>query len=231
MNVAIIPARGGSKRIPGKNVRDFCGQPIIGYSIRAALTSGLFEQVIVSTDASEIAEVARHFGADIPFVRPKELADDYATTNAVFIHALHWLDAQSQLPEFACCIYPTAPFLFPSDLTRGLNTLQETEATSAFSVTTFNFPIFRALRIGEGGRLSMFWPEHREARSQDLPEACHDAGQFYWVDTKKYLEEGQLFSKDAVPVPLPRFRVQDIDTFEDWRRAELMYAALERDGD
>lgn len=223
--VAIIPARGGSKRIPGKNIKPFAGKPMIAHSIEAARASGLFDRVLVTTDAPEIAETARRHGAEVPFMRPAELSDDKTGTDAVLIHALGALGLAA---GHACCIQATAPFIHPDDLVRGKRLLEEQRATVAFSVTTFAYPIFRALRLGANGRLEMIWPEHRLTRSQDLPEAWHDAGQFYWVDVGRYLQERKLFSADAVPVVLPRHRVQDIDTLEDWRRAELMYEALQR---
>jgi pseudaminic acid cytidylyltransferase len=231
MIAAIIPARSGSKRIPGKNTKLFAGRPIIAYSIQAAMRAGIFDRIIVSTDSPDIAAVAESFGAQAPFLRPPELADDFTGTDAVFLHALKWLRANDALPEQACCIYATAPFIDPLHLRRGLDLLRKHTATSAFTVTTFPSTIFRALRRDERGRLTMVWPEYHETRSQDLPEAYHDAGQFYWVDTVKYLAEGRLFSSDAVPVPIPRHLVQDIDTPEDWERAEIMHrclAALDR---
>lgn len=224
--VAIIPARGGSKRIPRKNVRLFVGVPMIVHSIRAAQSAGVFDRIICSTDDDEIAGVARDAGAEVPFRRPAELANDHAATDQVIQHALQWFVAQGTLVRYACCLYATAPFVQGEDLARGLRLLQEARATTAFSVTTFAFPVFRALRVNDRKRLEMFWPEHRLTRSQDLPEAWHDAGQFYWMDVPKYLVEGRIYSTDAVPVPMPRHRVQDIDTDEDWARAELMFRTL-----
>ncbi|WP_306535749.1 pseudaminic acid cytidylyltransferase [Geobacter sp.] len=226
MNVAIIPARGGSKRIPRKNIKPFAGKPMIAHSIFAARESGLFERVIVSTDDEEIAHVSRDHGAEVPFMRPAELADDFAGTDAVLLHALKWLEERGELPAAFCCIYATAPFVRSDYLRQGLEALRREEATTAFSVTTFAYSIFRALRTTANGRLEMIWPENRDRRSQDLGEACHDAGQFYWADTGRYLEERRLFSRDAVPVFIPRHLVQDIDTPEDWETAERMYRAL-----
>ncbi len=222
MNVCIIPARGGSKRIPNKNIRDFCGKPMIAHSIEAAKAAGVFDRIIVSTDSEGIADVARKWGAEVPFMRPAELANDFATTDAVLIHALKQLGNM----DYACCLYATAPFVRPADLRNGLDVLKASGATTAFSVTTFPFPIFRALRINEKGSLEMFWPENRITRSQDLPEAFHDAGQFYWISAEKYLTAPALYAPDAVPVILPRHLVQDIDTPEDWVRAELMFQSL-----
>ena len=195
---------------------------MISYSIAAAKESGLFERIVVSTDSDEIASVAREAGAEIPFLRPAELADDHAGTDSVFVHALETLYVKSGQ---ACCILATAPFLQSADLKRGFDLLQKSGATSAVSVTTFPYPVLRALQVNAAGRLEMIWPEHRTTRSQDLPEAWHDAGQFYWVDVTKYLREQKLFSADAIPVPLPRNLVQDIDTPKDWENAERMFAA------
>lgn len=226
MNVAIIPARGGSKRIPRKNIKPFAGKPMIAHSILAARESGLFQRILVSTDDEEIAQVSKEYGAEVPFMRPAELANDFAGTDAVLLHALQWLGEHGELPDAFCCIYATAPFVRSEYLRQGLEALQREQATTAFSVTTFAYSIFRALQTNDGGRIEMIWPENRNRRSQDLGEAFHDAGQFYWADTRKYLGEGRLFSADAVPVFIPRSLVQDIDTHEDWETAERMYRAI-----
>ena len=227
--VAIIPARGGSKRIPNKNIKNFAGQPIIAYSIKAAQETNLFDRIIVSTDSAEIAEVAKTYGAEVPFVRPSELADDFTGDVPVMIHVLTWLKEHDRLPEYFCYIYATAPFIQPEFLRKGFGLLKKKDATAAFSITTFPYPIFRALKIGDNGRIEMFWPEHENSRSNDLPEAYHDAGQFYWGNTGKFLREKQLFLSNSVPVILPRYLVQDIDTTEDWETAEKMYAVLQMD--
>lgn len=226
MKLAIIPARGGSKRIPRKNIKLFAGIPMLAHSVRAARTSALFDRVIVSTDDAEIAAVAREHGAEIPFMRPSSLADDFAGTDAVILHALEWFAEQGEPVQEFCCIYATAPFVEASDLRRGLSLLRERQAATAFSVTTYAYTIFRSLKINSEGRVEMLWPENLTKRSQEFPEALHDAGQFYWGDTARYLDERRLFSKDAVPVMIPRSRVQDIDTPEDWARAELMFKAM-----
>lgn len=227
-NVAIIPARGGSKRIPQKNIKPFAGRPMISYPIRAALDSGVFDRVIVTTDSDEIAETAVACGAEVPFRRPETLSDDHTPTAPVLVHALETIAAAGTPASYACCIYATAPFVQAADLVRGLEILKSAAATTAFSVTSFAFPIFRALKITDSGNLEMFWPEHRLTRSQDLPEAFHDAGQFYWLDVQKFLAAPDLYAPDARPVILPRFLVQDIDTLEDWATAEHMYRALQR---
>ncbi len=226
MNACIIPARGGSKRIPQKNIRDFCGKPMIAHSIEAAQAADVFNRIIVSTDSEEVADMARKYGVEVPFMRPSKLSDDHASTDAVILHALSWFKENGVELECACCLYATAPFVQPKYLSEGLERLKFTGATSAFSVTSFSFPIFRGLKLTEQGALEMFWPEHKMTRSQDLPEAYHDAGQFYWLNVEKYLKAPKLYAPDAVPVILPRHLVQDIDTPEDWVRAELMFQAL-----
>jgi pseudaminic acid cytidylyltransferase len=221
--IAVVPARGGSKRIPHKNIKEFCGKPMIAYSIEAAKNVGIFDRIIVSTDSKEIASIAKKFGAEVPFMRPHKLADDHTGTDAVIFHVLKRLMEDGEEIDYICCIYATAPFVKAEYIIKGYNMLRDEHATSCFSVTTYPFPIFRSLKINSQNRLEMFWPEYRETRSQDLPEAYHDAGQFYWADAKKYLKEKQFYSKDAVPVILPRYLVQDIDTIEDWVTAELMF--------
>lgn len=224
--VAIIPARKGSKRIPNKNIRPFSGQPMITYPIRAAQDSGLFDRILVSTDSEEISAIAQACGADVPFMRPAELSDDHTATAPVLKHALEWLNKSGTPASHACCIYATAPFVRASDIVQGLDILQDSKVATVFTVTSFTFPILRALKIKPDGKLAMFWPEHRLTRSQDLPEAYHDAGQFYWLDVASFLENPELYSKDSKPIILPRYLAQDIDTLEDWETAELMHRAL-----
>ncbi|SDK05158.1 pseudaminic acid cytidylyltransferase [Pseudomonas indica] len=231
MRLAVIPARGGSKRIPRKNIKPFCGKPMIARSIEAALESGCFDRVIVSTDDAEIAEVARQYGADVPFMRPAELSDDYAGTVPVIRHAVEWFIANGEAPEQVCCIYATAPFVTGENIRRGLEALAGNDCDYAFSVTSYAFPIQRAIRITSAGRVEMFNPEHFNTRSQDLEEAYHDAGQFYWGRANAWLEGKILFGTHAVPVLLPRHRVQDIDTLEDWERAEWLFKAMQAQGE
>lgn len=228
--VAIIPARGGSKRIPRKNIKEFCGKPMIAWSIEVALESGCFDRVIVSTDDEEIAAVARQHGAETPFMRPPHLSDDYTGTIPVIRHAVEWLAYHGYTVSQACCIYATAPFVSPEDLKRGQQLLESEACSYAFSVTSYAFPIQRAIRITGGGRVAMFNPEHFQTRSQDLEEAWHDAGQFYWGVAQAWTQERPIFSEDAVPVTLPRHRVQDIDTPEDWIRAEWLFKAMQAQG-
>ena len=224
-SVAIIPARGGSKRIPRKNIRLFFGKPIIAYSIAAARESELFDRIIVSTDDEEIGAVARQHGAEVPFLRPKEIADDFSGTNAVVKHCLQWLESNNMPAQYACCIYPTAPFIQSVFLREGFEKLIESGKSYAFSVTSFPFPIQRAIKINQQGEIEPFSPEDASSRSQDLEEAFHDAGQFYWGKAEAFLDDIVTFSPESVPVILPRYLVQDIDTEEDWERAELMYKA------
>lgn len=225
--IAVIPARGGSKRIPRKNTRPFVGKPVIGYSIETAIKSGLFDRVIVSTDDNEIAHVARTFGAEVPFLRPTELADDFSGTNAVVKHCLQWLmEKEDYSVGLACCIYATAPFLRESYLRQGMELLQETRKSFVFSVTSFPFPVQRALRISKEGYIEPMYPENIFVRSQDLDEAYHDAGQFYWGTANAFLQDEVTYSSISAPVVLPRYLVQDIDTEEDWCQAELMFKAL-----
>lgn len=226
MRLAVIPARGGSKRIPRKNIKPFCGQPMIAWSIQAAIQSQCFDRIIVSTDDPEIAQVAQAHGAEVPFMRPSELSDDHTGTIPVIAHAVQWQNATGVKTTQVCCIYATAPFVQASDLQRGLQLLQSTGADYAFSVTSYAFPIQRAIRITPAHRIEMFQPEHFTTRSQDLDEAWHDAGQFYWGQAQAWLAHKPLFSPDAAPVVLPRHRVQDIDTPEDWERAEWLFKAM-----
>ncbi|MEI7230360.1 pseudaminic acid cytidylyltransferase [Pectobacterium carotovorum] len=225
MRVAIIPARGGSKRIPRKNVKLFCGRPMIAWSIEQAKASECFDRIIVSTDDMEIADVARQCGVEAPFIRPDELSNDYATTGQVMSHAVTWLQRESVI-QAACCIYATAPFLSAKDIRHGYRKFEEAQSDYAFSVTTYAFPIQRALKKSTDDRVSMFQPETFQTRSQDLEEAFHDAGQFYWGKPDAWKEERAIFNSDSIAVILPRHRVQDIDTQEDWDRAELMFQAL-----
>ena len=223
MNLCVIPARGGSKRIPRKNIKLFHGKPIIAYSIEAALKSNCFDNVIVSTDDDEIAEIAQQYGAEIPFMRPKELADDYAGTIPVINHAINWFIEQNETPEYVCCIYATAPLIQVDSIQKSYDLMQKEQAEYCFTATSFPFPIQRAIKIQANKRLAMFYPEHFNTRSQDLEEAYHDAGQFYWGKSEAFLQEKPLFSEVAVPYLLPRNLVQDVDTFEDWEQAEALF--------
>lgn len=222
MKVAVVPARGGSKRIPRKNIKQFCGKPMIAWSIEAAKSSGLFDKIIVSTDDAEIAEVAELWGADVPFVRPDELSNDHAGTIPVIAHATQWALGQGFDVEGVCCIYATAPFIQADDLKRGWAYLDSGDWDYAFTVTDFAAPIFRSFQQTVEGGLEMFFPEYFTTRSQDLPTALHDAGQFYWGRPMAWIEGKRIFDKRSKAVIIPRWRVQDIDTQDDWLRAEML---------
>ena len=226
MRVAIIPARGGSKRIPRKNIKHFCGKPMIAWSIEAAQRAGCFDRVVVSTDDEEIASLSRRSGASVPFIRPPELSDDYATTVEVVQHGVNYLIERGVNIEQACCIYATAPFVQPSDLRRGLSVMDDSGCDYAFAATTFPFPVQRALKVSKQGEVSMFQPKHILTRSQDLEEAYHDAGQFYWGRVEAWKSGKPLFGANSRLIMLERHRVQDIDTAEDWNRAELLFKVL-----
>lgn len=222
MNLAVIPARGGSKRIPGKNIRPFLGKPLISYSIEAAKRTELFDRIIVSTDSEQIAETAREYGAEAPFMRPAEIADDFTPTQNVLSHAINFISEKTPV-DYMCCIYATAPLISPKYIKQGYSMLLEKDANTVFSVTTFPHPIFRAYKINPDGFVQMIWPEHGLTRSNDLPETYHDAGQIYWIKGDNFIKTGKMISKKTIPLILPRYLVQDIDTQEDWETAELMY--------
>lgn len=226
MKIAVIPARGGSKRIPRKNIRNFAGKPAIAHAIQTAQSCELFDSIIVSTDDNEIADVSPQWGADIPFMRPAELANDFAGTTEVIAHGTQWaMDVGWEL-EAVCCIYATALFLQADDLNRGWESLNSGDWFYAFSVTDFASPIFRSFHQNAGGGIEMFFPEHFHKRSQDLPTALHDAGQFYWGRPQAWIEQKRIFDDWSTPVMIPRWRVQDIDSEEDWQQAELMWEAI-----
>lgn len=226
MKIAVIPARGGSKRILKKNIKDFCGKPIITWSIISAQQSNLFDHIIISTDDSEIAKVAHDWQAEVPFMRPAALADDYTGTAAVIAHAIKWALAQNWQLTAVCCIYATAPFIQIPDLITGLSALESGKWQYAFPVTDFAAPIFRSFQLHPQGGLEMFFPEQFMQRSQDLPQAFHDAGQFYWGLPEAWLHQPRVYERYSFPILIPRWRVQDIDTEADWHRAELIYRAL-----
>lgn len=231
MRLAVIPARGGSKRIPRKNIKLFGGIPMIAWSIRAAIESACFDRIIVSTDDVDIAKTAEAYGAEVPFMRPRELSDDKTTTTPVIAHAINWQNENGAAVTEACCIYATAPFIKSSNLQIGLNRLIESDADYVFSVTDYPFPIQRAIRITSAQRVQMFQPDCFNTRSQDLEVAFHDAGQFYWGKADAWLKEKYLFGETSAPVILPRYLVHDLDTEEDWHEAELFFEFLRtRDG-
>lgn len=223
MTICVIPARGGSKRIPGKNTALFHGRPMIGWSIAVARDSGLFDRIVVSTDDDKTAAVARDQGADVPLMRPADLADDYAPTVPVIAHAAHALGLADD--RAVCCLYATAPFVRPDDLAQGLMLLQA-GASYAMAVTRFAYPIQRALRRAEDGAVDMIHPELMQTRSQDLEAAWHDAGQFYWASAATWRAGQPVFGPGAQGVALPSWRVVDIDTPEDWTRAEALFPVI-----
>lgn len=220
--IAIIPARGGSKRIPKKNIKDFFGKPLIAYSIEVALKSKLFDKVIVSTDDEQIATVAKKYGAEVPFIRPKELSDDFTGTDEVVNHAINFLKDEGLKFDYVCTIYATAPLLKEEYLLQAFENLKNNDIKSVFSCTSMPFPIQRTFKLDEKGRCEMFWPQNYTKRSQDLEVAYQDAGAFYFTNLNKESNE-IIFGKDSMPIILPRHLVCDIDTLEDWSRAEILY--------
>lgn len=230
MNIALIPARGGSKRIPRKNIKEFCGKPMIAWTIEAAINSRLFDRVIVSTDDAEIAEVSRKYGAEAPFKRPEQLSDDYCGTTEVVAHAAEWVVSQQLSVNAICCMYATAPFLQVADLKKGLEKLISGTWAYVFSATDYPASVFRSFTTKIDGGVEMIFPEYFFTRSQDLPETFHDAGQFYWGTLSAWLNKERIFDKHSDLVHIPRWRVQDIDTLDDWKRAEMIHNILREGG-
>jgi N-acylneuraminate cytidylyltransferase len=231
MKLAVIPARGGSKRIPHKNIKEFNGKPIIAYSIQALRDTKLFDKIIVSTDNAEIAEIARQYGAEVPFIRPSDIADDFATTADVIKHAIKWYQSSNKIIDLVCCLYATAPFVRSQDLFSSLEILKDGHTECVFSAAEFSYPIFRSFSLDDDCYPKMFWPENFPKRSQDLPKAYHDAGMFYIAKPCVFTEEKPLFSECSKVYLIPHYRVQDIDTLEDWKRAEIMYKVLKENGE
>lgn len=225
MSIAIIPARGGTKRIPRKNIRPFCGKPILAYSIQSALNSGLFEEVMISTDDSEIAEIAQSYGASVPFLRSHKNANDYATTADVILEVIQAYAGQGRSFSNLCCLYPTAPFVTSDQLKQAYALLIESDAESVVPIVPFSYPPLRGLAV-EDGLVKMKWPEHLSSRSQDLEPIFHDSGQFYLTQTSAFLTQKTLFCKNTVPIILKEIEVQDIDTETDWKLAELKYKLI-----
>lgn len=228
--IAFIHARGGSKRIPRKNIKDFYGLPAIAYPIQAALDSSVFSHVVISTDDQEIADIAVKHGAECHYMRPAELSNDKATTDEVFQYDVHTMREKGFEFDYACCIYGTSIFLEPQYLKDAAQTISiRSDIGSVISVTEYDFSIFRALVENENGCLKMREPEYRLTRSQDLPDTYHDAALFYFVPVKNYMKEGKVYSEKGIcPVKIPHYKVVDIDTPDDWVRAEVMYESLQR---
>jgi len=225
-SIAIIPARGGSKRIPRKNIKDFLGKPVIAYSIEAALQSGIFDEVMVSTDDGEIADVARKYGADVPFMRSAETSNDFATTADVINEVVGWYRNNGEEFDVICCLYATAPFVTADKLREASDIIRDGEFDSAFTCTSFSYPVLRGLVIDDKGRIAMRWPEYRTARSQDLPPFYHDAGQFYFATSEAFHKANGFWGDNTAPVVVSELEVQDLDTPTDWALAEMKFKLL-----
>lgn len=223
--IAIITARGGSKRIPRKNIKNFLGKPIIQYSIESVLESDLFDEVMVSTDDEEIANFSKNCGAKVPFFRSNKNSDDYSSTSDVLIEVLNKYKELNLNFKYACCIYPTAPFITPNKLKKAYEELESKNATSVLPIVRFSFPILRSFKL-DNGYVKMNWSEHLNSRTQDLPTSFHDAGQFYFFDVEKFLLERKLFTENTIGLEMPELEVQDIDTEEDWKIAEIKYSFM-----
>tara|TARA_B110000967_G_C18902071_1_gene576769 strand:- start:3978 stop:4664 length:687 start_codon:yes stop_codon:yes gene_type:complete len=226
MRIAVIPARGGSKRIFKKNIKEFIGKPVIAYSIESAFQSKLFDHIVVSTDDVEIARIAKKYGAEVPFIRPEDISDDFSSATDVVAHAIEWAKNNDWDVNEVCCIYATAPFIKANDIIKGFKALSTGLWSFAFSATEYPFPIYRSFGVSEKGGAEMLYPEHYLERSQDLPATFHDAGQFYWGLADEWLSKKKIFDLYSKPIIIPSWRTQDIDTFDDWKRAELIWKAL-----
>lgn len=223
MVLAIIPARGGSKRIPKKNIKLFFGKPLISYAIKAAKKAGLFDRIVVSTDSEEIKEIALNYGAEVPFLRPANLADDFVTTVPVLKDALSYYTAKGEVIDYFCNIFCN-PFILPEDIINSFQLLKQKKCTGIIPVTTFSFPVYRSLRIGDDGECEYVFPEYAASRSQDLEEKYHDVGQFYWWDYDKFFSLGENMMQDRVAYVLSQHLSRDLDTPEDWKISEMLYS-------
>lgn len=222
-NLAIIPARGGSKRIPRKNVKFFVGKPIIAYSIEVAVKSGLFDEVMVSTDDVEIAEIARQYGAKVPFMRSDETANDYAGLTDVLLEVIDTYHIRGDLFDYFCCILPTSPLLDIPQLSEAYRFLTEYDFASVYPIVPFSYPVLRSVRLDQEGVIKMRWPEYSNTRSQDLDPLYHDAGSFYWVNTAKFMHDRTFDTLKCGGIVIDEMRVQDIDNETDWKLAELKF--------
>lgn len=226
MKIAVIPARGGSKRIPRKNIKEFCGKPMIAWSIEAAIASGVFDRILVSTDDDEIADIATQFGAEVPFVRPKKLSDDFVGTTEVIAHAVAWVQEQQTEVTAACCIYATAPLIQIDDIKKSLEIFETGEWDYVFSASVLESHIFRAFYVNPQLEVQMMLPQYFKVRTQDLPIAMQDAGQFYWGKPSAWLNNKQIFDRNSTCLIIPSWRVQDIDNQDDWAKAEIIFNEL-----
>ena len=221
-SIAIIPARAGSKRIPKKNIKLFNGKPIISYSIETALSANIFDKVIVSTDSEEIANIAVQYGAEAPFMRNESLSDDFTGINDVIADSIKKMSDLGYKYDYACCIYATAPFIQKEDLLQGFRKIKLNAHKAIIGAASFSYPVHRSFFKNKSNEIQMLFPDSYQTRSQDLPEVMHDAGQFSWASSKTWLETPIPFGKDHDIVVMPSWRVQDIDTLDDWKRAELI---------
>lgn len=227
MNIAIIPARAGSKRITRKNIKSFCGKPIISYSIETAKKSKMFDKIIVSTDSKEIADISKYYGAEVPFLRPKSISDDFSTISDVMLHATEYLKNEyGETIQTVCCIFPTAPLLKNEDLLKGYKIFSDGKWAFVFAATNFSYPIQRSFKKNISGSITMFYPEYYNSRSQDLEEGYHDAGLFYFGSTESWINKNNIFSENSSIILIPKFRVQDIDNPEDWLIAEKKFISI-----
>lgn len=226
-SLCIIPARGGSKRIPRKNIKPFMGKPIIAYSIEAAMNSGVFDEVMVSTDDEEIAGVARQYGAAVPFLRSAETSNDYATTVDVLLEVINKYKEQGKDFDTICCLYSTAPFVTSDRLKEASSQINDA-IDACFTIVQYSYPIQRSLRINEVNCVEMKFPEHLKSRTQDLEKVYHDAGQFYFVKTDALVKENTVWCKRTAPLILSELEVQDLDTLTDWQLAEMKYQLLKK---
>ena len=225
--LCIIPARGGSKRIPRKNIKPFMGKPIMAYSIEAALESGIFDEVMVSTDDEEIADVARRYEASVPFLRSDETSNDFATTVDVLLEVVNKYKEQGKTFDTICCLYSTAPFVTSEKLIEASSQISDT-VDACFTIVQYSYPIQRSLRINESEQVEMKFPEHLKSRTQDLEKVYHDAGQFYFVKTDALIAERTVWCKRTAPLILSELEVQDLDTLTDWKLAEMKYQLLKK---
>lgn len=226
MNLCVIPARGGSKRIPRKNIKDFLGKPVIAYAIQAAFDSRLFDEIMVSTDDEEIAEVARKYGATIPFFRSSETSNDFAGTAEVLTEVINNYKKINKFFSKICCIYPVSPLIRAASLKEAYDLLEQNQLDNSFPVCQFSNSIWRALNVDDEKKVTMIWPENKNKRTQDLTTSYYDAGQFYWLDTDKFMETGEFFTDATGSIILDELHSQDIDTLMDWKLAEIKYKMI-----